>query len=121
MASASTRDRRSPRTDWVGEQLQLNSACSTGQATQSLDILRTTKQQALTDEQVAAALDAHGNQTAIALETEALAENRATYDDLLRYAELILANDAVADLYRNHFGAVIVDEYQDLTPQQLRV
>ena len=27
----------------------------------------------------------------------------------------------MAGLYRNHFAAVIVDEYQDLTPQQLRV
>ncbi|MDU3273348.1 MAG: UvrD-helicase domain-containing protein, partial [Cutibacterium sp.] len=27
----------------------------------------------------------------------------------------------VADLYREHFGALIVDEFQDLTPQQLRI
>ncbi len=87
-----------------------------------MDILRTTKQQALSDDQVAVALDAHGDQTAIALEKEQrIAENRATYDDLLRYAELILANDAVADLYRNRFGTVTLNEYQDLTPQQLRV
>ena len=109
-----------PENDWVGEQLrQLGVQYKAKDAV--LDILRTTKQQALTDDQVAAALDAHGNQTAIALEKQRIAENRATYDDLLRYAELILANDAVADLYRNHFGAVVVDEYQDLTPQQLRM
>lgn len=83
--------------------------------------MRTTKQQVVTDGHVAEALNAHGNQTAIAVEKQRSAENRATYDDLLRYAELVLANDAVAGLYRNHFGAIVVDEYQDLTPQQLRV
>ena len=109
-----------PENDWVGEQLhQLGVQGKAKDAV--MDILRTTKQQALSDDQVAAALNARGNQTAIALEKKRIGENRATYDDLLRYAELILANDAVADLYRNHFGAVIVDEYQDLTPQQLRV
>jgi DNA helicase-2/ATP-dependent DNA helicase PcrA len=86
-----------------------------------LDILRTTKQQALTDDQVAAALNAYGNQISIDLERKRIAEGLATYDDLLRYAELILANEAVANLYRNHFGVVVVDEYQDLTPQQLHV
>lgn len=109
-----------PENDWVGERLrQLGVQYEAKDAV--IDILRTTKQHALSDDQVAAALDAVGNQTAISLEKQRIAENRATYDDLLRYAELILANDAVADLYRNHFGAVIVDEYQDLTPQQLRV
>ena len=109
-----------PENDWVGEQLrQLGVQYKAKDAV--LDILRTTKQQALTDDRVAAALDAYGNQTAIDLEAKRIAGNLATYDDLLRYAELILANEAVADLYRNHFGAVVVDEYQDLTPQQLRV
>jgi len=48
-------------------------------------------------------------------------ERRLTYDDLPRMAELILAKDEVAELYRNHFAAVVVDEFQDLTPQQLRI
>lgn len=109
-----------PENDWVGEQLQKIGVQY--QARDAVkDILRITKQRALTDDEVAAALDVHGNHTAIALEKQRIAENRATYDDLLRYAELILANDTVSDLYRNHFGAVVVDEYQDLTPQQLRV
>lgn len=109
-----------PENDWVGEQLQKLGVKF--QAKHAVtDILRITKQQGLTDDDVAAALDDHGNQTAIALEKQRIAEKRATYDDLLRYAELILACEAVADLYRNHFGAIVVDEYQDLTPQQLRV
>lgn len=109
-----------PENDWVGEQLhQLGVQYKARDAV--MEILRTTKQQALSDDQVAAVLEAQGNQTAITLEKKRIGENRATYDDLLRYAELILTNEAVAGLYRNHFGAVIVDEYQDLTPQQLRV
>ena len=109
-----------PENDWVGDQLrQLGVQNAAKDAV--LGILRTTKQQALTDEQVAAALETYGSHTAFALEKKRVAENLATYDDLLRYVELILTNEAVADLYRNHFGAVVVDEYQDLTPQQLRV
>src|SRR5262249_47191285 len=49
------------------------------------------------------------------------AEDRLTYDDLVRVAELILSNDAVAKLYGCHFACVVVDEFQDLTPQQLRM
>ncbi|WP_020578323.1 UvrD-helicase domain-containing protein [Actinopolymorpha alba] len=83
--------------------------------------LQVAKLEAHTDEEVSEALGECGNDHAIDIEALRAKQNRATYDDLLRYAELILANDAVADLYAHHFGAVIVDEYQDLTPQQLRV
>ena len=48
-------------------------------------------------------------------------EKRLTYDDLPRLAELILEHQAVSRLYRAHFGAIVVDEYQDLTLQQLRI
>jgi len=44
-----------------------------------------------------------------------------TADVFPRLAELILAEESVADLYRAHFSAVIVDEFQDLTPQQHRI
>lgn len=83
--------------------------------------LRVVKLETRDDDEVAAALQDWGHAGAIEIEEQRLKESRATYDDMLRYAELILANDTVADLYRQHFGAVIVDEYQDLTPQQLRV
>lgn len=83
--------------------------------------LRLAKQHALDDAGVEAFLLARGAAGAIELEHRRLAENQLTYDDLPRVAELILANDDVAGLYRNHFGAVIVDEFQDLTPQQLRI
>jgi len=109
-----------PENDWVGQQLRALGVNHDAQDV-IVKILRTIKQQALTDDQVADALGGVGNRIAIALEKKRVAENRATYDDLLRYAELILANDTVASLYRNHFGCVVVDEYQDLTPQQFRL
>ena len=79
------------------------------------------KRRALNDEQVLAELQRSGNQYASMIEGQRQAESRLTYDDLPRLAELILANDEVAALYRQHFGAIIVDEFQDLTPQQLRI
>jgi len=83
--------------------------------------LRAAKQEARTDDEVLRYLTHSGGQHAMALETRRQAEGRLTYDDMLRLAELILANTKVAELYRNHFAAVVVDEFQDLTPQQLRV
>ena len=43
------------------------------------------------------------------------------YDDLLRHAQRLLRIPAVAHLYQAHFGAVLVDEFQDLSMQQLDV
>lgn len=107
-------------TDWVREQCH-----SMGLGWDDIKAvehaLRVAKQETNTDEEVVTALAEWGNRLAVDIEALRIDQNRATYDDMLRYAELILANDAVADLYETHFGAVIVDEYQDLTLQQLRV
>ncbi len=107
-------------TDWVREQCH-----SMGLGWDDIKAvehaLRVAKQETNTDEEVAGALAEWGNRLAVDIEALRIDQNRATYDDMLRYAEIILANDAVADLYATHFGAVIVDEYQDLTLQQLRV
>ena len=40
--------------------------------------------------------------------------NQLHYDDLLRHAQRLLRVPAVARLYQAHFGAVLVDEFQDL-------
>lgn len=109
-----------PDGDWVRARCHdRNLAYPAIDAVESL--FRTIKQQPLDDSAVSNALKESRNRVAFEIEQERIADNRATYDDLLRLAELILSHDAVADLYRNHFGAVVVDEYQDLTAQQLRV
>lgn len=109
-----------PENDWVGEQcrrrgLQYN-AISIVQ-----ELFRQIKQEAIDDAEVERRLADVGNPHALEIERQRKLENRLTYDDLPRLAELILQNDDVADLYRNHFAAVVVDEFQDLTPQQLRL
>ncbi|MFE4948660.1 UvrD-helicase domain-containing protein [Leifsonia sp. NPDC056665] len=109
-----------PDGDWVGAQCRAQAFdFNTSAAVQKT--LRVAKQEPRTDEEVDAYLSAPGREAALAIERLRLTEGRLTYDDLPRLAELILANDAVADLYRAHFGSVIVDEFQDLTPQQLRI
>lgn len=108
-----------PRNDWVGECCR--SLNSRGLSNDVQSEISSIKRQALTDEQVLAALERSGNKCALSIEKQRQAEGRLTYDDLPRLAELILANDQVAELYRLHFGTIVVDEFQDLTPQQLRI
>lgn len=109
-----------PESDWVAEQCRLRSL-SPAMSADVQNRLREAKQRALDDASVDAELVRGGNTNALSIERQRIAERRLTYDDLPRLAELILANDHVANLYRNHFAAVIVDEFQDLTPQQLRI
>lgn len=109
-----------PEGNWVKEQCQSRGLTwDTGPAVEGL--LGSLKRQALTDEEIDQLLEDGGHTLALEIERQRRAEGRLTYDDLPRLAELILANDEVAKLYRQHFAAAIVDEYQDLTPQQLRI
>jgi len=109
-----------PESNWVREQCT-SWGWDWNQITPAETALREVKQLALDDAGVEAELHARGAWGALDLERQRLAENRLTYDDLPRLAELILTNEDVATLYRSHFAAVIVDEFQDLTPQQLRL
>ncbi len=109
-----------PESDWVRDQCR-NRALSFSDSTSVQDLLRTIKQQALTDSEVAHRLENASNTNATEIEQLRKSEQQLTYDDLPRIAELILTNDTVAQLYQNHFAAVVVDEFQDLTPQQLRI
>lgn len=109
-----------PEGDWVGDELRRRNIPWKSRGPIQ-DILRDVKLQPLDDAAVGAELVLRGDATALSIEHDRKAQGRLTYDDLPRLAELILANEEVAELYRAHFGAVVVDEFQDLTPQQLRI
>jgi ATP-dependent DNA helicase UvrD/PcrA len=109
-----------PASDWISEQCRIREL-SYRQADAAKRALRVAKQQALTDAEVLASLSKGANDDAFAIERLRQDERVLTYDDLLRLAELTLQYDPVAELYRCHFGCVVVDEFQDLTSQQLRV
>lgn len=109
-----------PESDWVREQCQRLGLDFPSQGAVE-DALRIAKQKPCDDATVERELIKSGITAALQIERQRLSENRLTYDDLPRLAELILQNPAVAQLYQNHFAAVVVDEFQDLTPQQLRI
>jgi DNA helicase-2/ATP-dependent DNA helicase PcrA len=109
-----------PESDWVREQCQRRGLDFPSQNAVE-EALRIAKQEPSNDDSVEQELIRSGMTDALQIERQRVTENRLTYDDLPRLAELILQNPAAAQLYRNHFAPVIVDEFQDLTPQQLRI
>lgn len=62
-----------------------------------------------------------GADVAQRVERDRQAANQLHYEDLLRHAQRLLQIPAVGHLYRCHFGAVLVDEFQDLSLQQLNI
>lgn len=82
------------------------------------DELRSTKQQLFSDEEVLAALR---QPLAREFEQWRQANHVLTYDDVVRYADLLLSNSGVANLYQERFPFVMLDEFQDTTLQQLRI
>ena len=109
-----------PENDWIGEQCRRRGLQYKAFGVVQ-ELFRQIKQEPVDDVEVERRLADAGNIHALEIERLRKNENRLTYDDLPRLAELILQNDGVAGLYRNHFAAVVVDEFQDLTPQQLRI
>lgn len=109
-----------PENDWVKEQCQ-RAGLNYGQAAGVDKVLQRIKQGPVDDTDVLRLVEANGNLDALQIEQLRVRDQQLTYDDLPRIAELILARDEVADLYRAHFVAVVIDEFQDLTPQQLRI
>ncbi len=89
----------------------------------AIALLGEVKRQALSDEGVLASLAAAngriGQDAAVAVEDARQAANLLHYEDLLRYAQCLLKVPGVRRLYNNHYGVVLVDEFQDLSLQQL--
>lgn len=83
------------------------------------------KKEPLSDAEVLEAIEGRGRNEAalLALKVERARQeaNQLHYNDLLRHAQRLLRIPAVARLYQAHFGAVLVDEFQDLSLQQLDV
>lgn len=86
-------------------------------------LLSEIKREPLSDDEVLKAIRrlGLGSEGALAEQVELARQevNQLHYDDLLRHAQRLLRIPAVARLYRAHFGAVLVDEFQDLSMQQL--
>lgn len=86
-------------------------------------LLAEIKSSPLSDTEVLEAIDQRqrSESTFLAAKVERARQeaNQLHYDDLLRHAQRLLRIPAVARLYQAHFGAVLVDEFQDLSQQQL--
>lgn len=85
------------------------------------DLLASIKRRPLSDEEVMAALDAAGDQLARRVEQERIKANQLHYEDLLRHAQRLLAIEQVANLCQQHYGATLVDEFQDLSLLQFAI
>ncbi len=109
-----------PEGDWVAQECRARNL-----PWQQSALVKSHLQQAklltCTDDGIADELQKIGHPLTILIEQKRRDERRLTYDDLPRLADLILGVEAVADLYQEHFRIAIVDEFQDLTLQQLRI
>jgi ATP-dependent DNA helicase UvrD/PcrA len=114
------RDWLFPETDWVRDYCQ-DQQFSWGQINAVERALRDSKLAGGHDSDVEAWLRARGHDLALGVELARRADKQLTYDDLLRLAELILRDDQVANLYRCHVAFALVDEFQDLSLQQLKI
>lgn len=85
------------------------------------DALSGAKSGPFDDDEVKARLTATGHGAALAYEDALRAEGRLDYDDLIRHCARLLDVPAVAALYQQHFGLVLVDEVQDLSMMQYRI
>ena len=83
------------------------------------------KRRPLSDDEVLEAIQHRGGgpetQLAERVERSRQEANQLHYEDVLRHAQRLLRLPAVARLYQAHFGAVLVDEFQDLSVQQLEL
>lgn len=107
--------------DWVGRELRAG-GYGWDDSNRARQVLRDAKLTCLTDDDVMKQLegaDGQAGKIARSIEKNRINEKMISYDDQVRVALWLLRDHRVAALYRNHFFAALVDEFQDLTPQQL--
>ena len=98
------------------------SAAAAGERRKAMEAaLGRAKQRPLDDQQVMDVLISTGNADAVAVEAAWRQAGLLSYGDLLRHVQRLLQIHGVANLYQHHYGAVLVDEFQDLSPQQLDI
>ncbi|MBA8992147.1 DNA helicase-2/ATP-dependent DNA helicase PcrA [Curtobacterium pusillum] len=73
------------------------------------------------DDEVLARLRDTGDQRSVLVEEHRQRTGVLFYDDLLRHGQRLLRVPEIARLYQTHFQSVMVDEFQDLSPQQLDI
>lgn len=108
--------------DWVGRELRAG-GYRWNDSDRARQVLRDAKLTCLTDDNVMKQLEVSvgkAGEIARTIEKKRINEKMISYDDQIRVALWLLNDHRVADLYSNHFFAALVDEFQDLTPQQLR-
>lgn len=113
-----------PRTNTLRQAIE--EAGAQGNAVYRVEqILSEIKRNPFSDAEVIAAIHEYSPEQeasiAISVERSRQATNQLHYNDLLRHAQRLLRIPAIARLYQAHFGAVLVDEFQDLSVQQLEL
>lgn len=113
-----------PRTNTLRQAIE--EAGAQGNAVYRVEqILSEIKRNPFSDAEVIAAIHEYSPEQeasiAISVERSRQAANQLHYNDLLRHAQRLLRIPAIARLYQAHFGAVLVDEFQDLSVQQLEL
>jgi DNA helicase-2/ATP-dependent DNA helicase PcrA len=83
--------------------------------------LRVAKQGPWDDAEVLQALTRDGLVQSVEIERARQSMGQLHYDDLLRHAQRLIRIPKVAALYRTHYAAVLVDEFQDLSLQHLDI
>ncbi|GAA0993455.1 UvrD-helicase domain-containing protein [Subtercola frigoramans] len=84
-------------------------------------LLRKLKSQPIDDDELLELVVASRNQIAFKVEEARRLQNKLDYPDLLRHAQRLLHVPQIANLYQQHFDALLVDEFQDLSQQQLDI
>lgn len=100
----------------------LTGQAQTGEDTKAAEaLLSTSKRDAISDDEVMQLLVQAEDDLAQRVEAGRIEAGQIHYDDLLRHAQRLLRNQSVSNLYNQRYGAVLVDEFQDLSVQQLEI